>query len=384
MTVRAFRISIPDAAIQDLRNRLKVARWPASLDPDGWEDGASLSFMKRLVDHWLHRYDWRVHEERLNRLPNQMMTVDGQDIHFVHQPGKGPSPMPLVLTHGWPGSFIEMEHLIPLLVDPGAHGGDPADAFHVVVPSLPGYGFSPAPLRAGMSSRGIAILWQGLMAGLGYSRFGAQGGDIGAGVSTWLARLFPDRVSGIHLNYIPGSYRPPLGESMPPLTSDEQAFLDKGASWSALEGAYAALHGTKPQTLSFALTDSPIGLAGWIAEKIRAWSDCDGDIESVMSMDTLLTDISLYWFTGAIGSSFWPYYARLHAGWPIPEGGTIGVPMAYAEFPKEILIPPRSLAEKTYTDIRRWTVMPKGGHFAALEQPEALARDVRAFFAGLR
>ncbi len=201
MTARPFRISIPDAALQDLRGRLEAARWPASLHADSWEDGASLSFMKRLVDHWLHRFDWRAQEERLNRLPNEMMTVDGQDIHFVHQRGTGPSPMPLVLTHGWPGSFIELEHIIPLLTDPGAHGGDPADAFHVVVPSLPGYGFSPASLRAGVSSREIAMSWHGLMAGLGYSRFGAQGGDIGAGVSTWVARLFPDAVTGIHMNY---------------------------------------------------------------------------------------------------------------------------------------------------------------------------------------
>jgi hypothetical protein len=191
MTSRAFQISISDAIIRDLHDRLRMVRWPASLDPGGWEDGASLSFMKRLVDYWLHRYDWRVHEKRLNRLANRMVTVGSQDIHFVHQLGTGPWPMPLILTHGWPGSFVEMEHILPLLADPGAHGGDPDDAFDVVVPSLPGYGFSPAPLQAGTSSREIAKLWQGLMSELGYRRFGAQGGDIGAGVSTWLARMFP-------------------------------------------------------------------------------------------------------------------------------------------------------------------------------------------------
>lgn len=383
MTIRAFRISIPDASIEDLRNRLKVTRWSASLDPNGWEDGASLSFMKRLVDHWLYRFDWRAQEQRLNRLPNRMMTVDGQDIHFIHQPGTGPSPMPLVLTHGWPGSFVEMEHLIPLLADPGAHGGDPADAFHVVVPSLPGYGLSPAPLHAGLSSRGIAILWQGLMAGLGYSRFGAQGGDIGAGVSTWLARLFADKVSGIHLNYIPGSYRPPLGEPMPPLTSDEQAFLDRGASWSAQEGAYAALHGTKPQTLSFALTDSPIGLAAWIAEKIRAWSDCDGDIESVIPMDTLLTDISLYWFSDSLTASFRLYKENRLDPLIFASGERVAPPLGVALFPHELPMPPRSWIERVF-EVSRWTSMPAGGHFAALEQPELLAEDIRAFFKPLR
>ncbi len=262
MTARAFQINISDAAIQDLRGRLEATRWPASIDSESWEDGASLSFMKRLVENWRHGFDWRVHEERLNRLPNQVMTVNNQPIHFVHQRGTGPSPMPLILTHGWPGSFIEMEHLIPLLADPGAHDADPVDAFHVVVPSLPGYGFSPAPSHAGVSSREIAMLWHGLMSDLGYGRFGAQGGDIGAGVSTWLARLFPETVSGIHLNYIPGSFRPPLGEQMPPLAADEQAFLDRGASWSALEGAYAALQGTNPQPLSFALTDLSVSPPG--------------------------------------------------------------------------------------------------------------------------
>ena len=383
MTARPFRISIPDAALQDLRGRLEAARWPASLHADSWEDGASLSFMKRLVDHWLHRFDWRAQEERLNRLPNEMMTVNGQDIHFVHQRGTGPSPMPLVLTHGWPGSFIEMEHIIPLLTDPGAHGGDPADAFHVVVPSLPGYGFSPASLRAGVSSREIAMSWHGLMAGLGYSRFGAQGGDIGAGVSTWLARLFPNAVTGIHMNYIPGSYRPPLGEQMPPVTAEEQAFLDKGASWSALEGAYAALQGTKPQTLSFALTDSPVGLAAWIAEKVRSWSDCNGDIESVISMDTLLTDISLYWFSDSLTASLRLYKENRLRPLVFAPGERVTTPLGVALFPCELPMPPRSWVERVF-DVCRWTPMPAGGHFAALEQPELLAEDIRAFFRPFR
>lgn len=383
MTARPFRISIPDAALQDLRGRLEAARWPASLHADSWEDGASLSFMKRLVDHWLHRFDWRAQEERLNRLPNEMMTVNGQDIHFVHQRGTGPSPMPLVLTHGWPGSFIEMEHIIPLLTDPGAHGGDPADAFHVVVPSLPGYGFSPASLRAGVSSREIAMSWHGLMAGLGYSRFGAQGGDIGAGVSTWLARLFPNAVTGIHMNYIPGSYRPPLGEQMPPVTAEEQAFLDKGASWSALEGAYAALQGTKPQTLSFALTDSPVGLAAWIAEKVRSWSDCNGDIESVISMDTLLTDISLYWFSDSLTASLRLYKENRLRPLFFAPGERVTTPLGVALFPCELPMPPRSWVERVF-DVCRWTPMPAGGHFAALEQPELLAEDIRAFFRPFR
>ena len=383
MPIRPFAIRIPDESIQDLHRRLQGIRWPASLDDESWEDGASLSFVRRLSDHWLHRFNWRAQEARLNLLAHHMMTVNGSDIHFVHQRGNGPSPLPLVLTHGWPGSFIEMEHLIPLLADPGAHGGDSADAFHVVVPSLPGYGFSPGPSQPGVGSREIAIMWQSLMAELGYSRFGAQGGDIGAGVATWLARLFPDEVSGIHLNYIPGSYRPPLGEKMPPTSTEEQAFLDRRASWAALEGAYAVLQGTKPQTLSYALTDSPLGLAAWIAEKVRSWSDCNGNIESVMSIDTLLTDISLYWFSDSLTASLRLYKENCLRPLTFAPGERVAPPLGVALFPRELPMPPRSWVERVF-DVSRWTPMPAGGHFAALEQPELLAEDIRAFFKPLR
>lgn len=387
MLIRPFEIHIPDEAIVDLRARLRTTRWPATLDKESWDDGASLSFVKRLADHWLHRFDWREQEARLNRLPHYMTMVDGLDIHFVHQRGTGPSPLPLILTHGWPGSFAEMEQIIPLLADPGSHGGNPADAFHVVVPSLPGYGCSPAPTRPGVSSREIAILWQGLMDGLGYRRFAAQGGDIGAGVSTWLARLFPDTISGVHLNYIPGSYRPPPDNSAPSVTADEQAFLDRGASWSALEGAYAALQGTKPQTLAFSLTDSPVGLAAWIAEKFRSWSDCDGDgdgdIERVVSMDALLTDISLYWFGDSLTASLRLYKENRQRPLLFAPGERITPSLGVAIFPRELPMPPRSWVERVF-DVRSWTHMPVGGHFAALEQPELLASDIRAFFRLLR
>lgn len=216
MPVVPFTIAVPEAELEDLAQRLRTVRWPSSFDADGWDDGASLAFMRRLADYWLNQFDWRAQERRLNQLPQFKTTIDDQEIHFVHRRGVGPAPLPIIVTHGWPGSFVEMERLISLLADPGAHGGDPADAFDVVVPSLPGYGFSPAPTRPGVSSREIAMLWQKLMLRLGYDRFGAQGGDIGAGVSTWLARLFPDSVHGIHLNFVPGSYRPPLGGDAPP------------------------------------------------------------------------------------------------------------------------------------------------------------------------
>ena len=339
--------------------------------------------MKRLAEYWHDRFDWRAQEQRLNKLPHYMATIDGMDIHFVHCAGTGKDRMPLVLTHGWPGSFIEMERLIPLLTEPSVHGADPFDAFDLVIPSLPGYGFSPAPTRPGVSSREIAVLWKKLMIELGYNRFGAQGGDIGAGVSTWLARLFPDHVHGIHLNYIPGSFRPSLDEQSAPLTLDEQAFLDRSAAWAADEGAYAALHATKPQTLAFSLGDSPVGLAAWIAEKFRSWSDCSGDLEQAISLDALLTDISLYWFSDSISASLRLYKENRARPLVFAPGERIAPPLGMALFPFELPTPPKSWVARVF-DVRQWNSMPSGGHFAALERPEMLAADIRTFFRPLR
>lgn len=383
MTPRAFRIDIPQAQLDDLHQRLRATRLPAALDAGSWDDGASLAFMRRLADHWLHRFDWRAQEARLNRLPHYLASVDGLDLHFIHQRGTGPAPLPLVLTHGWPGSFVEMERVIPMLADPAAHGGDAADAFHVVVPSLPGFGFSAPPAGPGMGARGVAGRWRALMQALGYQRFAAQGGDIGAAVSMWLARRFPEQLIGLHLNYIPGSYRPPLGAGLPPVTGAEQAYLDTAAAWSASEGAYAAEQGTKPQTLAYAMTDSPLGLAAWIVEKFRAWSDCDGDLERVFTLDELLTDISIYWFGGMLDASFRIYKenrARPLA-FDVPE--RVIPPLGMAAFPRELPTPPRSWLERVF-DVQRWTAMPRGGHFAALEQPELLVEEIRAMFRPLR
>ncbi|RUW36998.1 MAG: epoxide hydrolase [Mesorhizobium sp.] len=379
MKIRPFSIHIPNEALADLRHRLHATRWPSSLDDESWADGANLLFMQRLSHHWLHNFDWRAQEERLNRLPQFIATIDNADVHFVHQRGAGPSPMPIVLTHGWPGSFAEMEHIIPLLADPGAHGGDPADAFHVVVPSLPGYGFSPAPSYPGVNARTIAQLWHRLMEGLGYNRFAAQGGDIGAGVSAWLARQFPDSLAGVHVNYIPGSFRPTLGPASPPVTNEEQEFLKRVSSWAADEGAYAALQGTKPQTLAFSLTDSPVGLAAWIVEKFRSWSDCDGDIQRVFSLDTLLTDISIYWFGDSLSASLRLYKENRLCPLSFDLDERVTPPFGVALFPHELPMPPRSWVERVF-DVARWTEMPAGGHFAALEQPELLAHEIRAFF----
>jgi pimeloyl-ACP methyl ester carboxylesterase len=362
-----YRLAIPDSAIADLKERLARTRWPDEPPLQPWSTGTSLSYLKDLTEYWRTGFDWRAAEAKLNAFPQFTAPVKGIDLHFIHAPGRGKNPMPLLLSHGWPGSVFEFLNIIPLL----------QEHFTVVAPSLPGYGLSFKPGQKRFGSEDMAEAFAELMTGvLGYQRFGCQGGDWGASISSVLGYRYPQRLAGIHLNLL-------VVRRDPKMVQDKK-FLDQLNAFLKEETGYQAIQGTKPQTLAYGLTDSPAGLAAWIVEKFRTWSDCDGNPENAISRDEMLADISLYWFTGAIGSSFWPYYARLHAGWPIPEGKTIDVPTGYAEFPKEILTPPRSLAEKTYTDIRRWSVMDKGGHFAALEQPAALAREIIEFFRPLR
>jgi microsomal epoxide hydrolase len=338
--------------------------------------------MRGLVEYWRDRFDWRAQEARLNAFPQYKVRLHGIDLHFLHVPGKGPDPHPLLLSHGWPGSVFEFLELIPRLTDPERFGADPADAFTVVAPSLPGYGLSFTPGQERFGIEAIADCFAALMSDvLDYTRFGAQGGDWGSFITGRLGYAHPERLSGIHLNMMPVR-RDPKAVSNP--TSEESRYLDELQVWLKEETGYQWIQGTRPQTLAFALTDSPAGLAAWIIEKFRAWSDCGGDIESVFTKDELLANIGLYWFTGAIGSSFWPYYARMHGPWPIPEGETVSVPTGYGAFPREILRPPRSVAERTFTNIQRWSVMTRGGHFAAMEQPDELAREIRAVFRPLR
>lgn len=382
MTIKEFKIALDQSLQDDLQRRLLAVRWPDSIDADSWEDGSSLAFMRRLTDYWAHKFDWRAQEAALNRLPHYRADIDGLDIHFIHQPGKGPNPLPLILTHGWPGSFVEMLGILPLLTDPAAHGGHAEDAFDLVIPSLPGYGFSSSPIAKGTGPRATADLWVKLMDALGYDAFAAQGGDIGAFVSVWLARNHPQRLVGVHLNFIPSNYLPPLGESEI-LTTEERAFLARQKNWIETEGAYASEHRTKPQTLSYAMTDSPVGLAAWISEKFRSWSDCGGDIEKVFSLDDLLTNISLYWLTGQLDASFRMYKESANDALRPAPGERVSTPLGVAVFPHEILSPPRSWVERVF-DVRRWSNMPKGGHFAAMEQPQLLAEEIRAFFRPLR
>jgi len=370
-----FRLNIPDAALEDLRGRLARTRLPDEPPLQAWSTGTSRAYMEGLVAYWRSGFDWRAQEASINRFRQFTVPLGGIDLHFIHEPGRGPRPIPLLLSHGWPGSIVEFRRLIPLLTE----------RFTVVAPSLPGYTLSFRPGQKRFAVEEIADLFAELMTDvLGYPRFAAQGGDWGAFVSSVLGWRHPEKLIGIHLNLLAVSRDPKRRDPKIPSENKEEAtYLAQLAHWLKEETGYQWIQGTKPQTLAYALTDSPAGLAAWIAEKFWKWSDCGGVIENAVSRDDLLANVALYWFTGAIGSSFWPYYARMHGPWPIPDGKTVDVPTGYADFPKEILRPPRSLAARTYTDIRRWTAMPRGGHFAALEQPELLAREIHEFFSAL-
>jgi pimeloyl-ACP methyl ester carboxylesterase len=376
--VESFRIAVPQATLDDLAARLARTRWPEELDGSGWEDGTSLEFLRELVGWWQSGFDWRAQEAAINRFAQFRATVDGVRLHFVHERGKGPAPLPLVLTHGWPSSFYELLPLVPWLTDPASHGGDPADAFDVVIPSLAGYGFSD-PLPGRGSSTRIAELWMRLMTEvLGYRRFGAHGGDIGAYVTNRLGDEFPEQVVGIHVTMVAEA---DLGHGAAPPSAAERAFLAQRVAGQEAGGGYAHLQRTRPQTLAYGLADSPVGLAAWIVDKWWEWSDCDGDPERRFTKDQLLTTVMLYWVTGTIGSSFQVYrdwalgmtdrpetWQGRDRDWvpagveprPLPVGERIGVPTAVALFRERW---PREWAERVYGDLRRFTQMPRGGHF---------------------
>jgi pimeloyl-ACP methyl ester carboxylesterase len=377
-----FHLHIPDETLQDLRERLTRVRWPDEPPGTPWSTGSSVAYMQELVSYWRDGFDWRAQEAALNRFQQFKVPLGGIELHFIHEQGNGPNPMPLLLTHGWPGSVVEFHRILPMLTDPERFGADPADAFTVVAPSLPGYTLSFAPGQPRFGVEAIAETFAELMTDvLSYRRFAAQGGDWGAFVTSRLGYQFAERLIGIHVNLLAVRRDPAMLQNP---TIEDKLFLGQLNHFLKEETGYQWIQGTKPTTLAFGLTDSPAGLAAWIVEKFRSWSDNDGDIETAISRDDMLTNIMLYWATGAIGSSFWPYYARMHSPWPIPEGARIEVPTGYAAFPREILRPPRSVAERSYGNIQRWTEMEKGGHFAALEQPKALAREIREFFRPLR
>ena len=334
------------------------------------------------MDYWIEEFDWRKQEEVINGYSQFIDEVDGLDVHYIHERGKGPDPLSLLLIHGWPGSIVEFLDFIPLLTDPAAHGGDERDSFDVVAPSLPGYGFSEKPSLPGMGVNGMADVFAKLMSQIGYESYVAQGGDWGASISSRLGFSHSDKVKAIHINMILGG-SPYQGPGSRPLSDAEKQYLREIEQWERDEGAYGHIQGTKPQTLAYGLNDSPAGLAAWIVEKWRSWSDCGGDIESVYTKDQILTNVTLYWVTETINSSARIYYETRKDRWRLSQGEAIRVPTAVAVFPEELDRPVKEWAERTY-NVQRWTEFPKGGHFAAMEEPQALAKDMREFFRGFR
>ena len=380
--IRPFTIRIPDRALTDLKARLAVSRLPEPLQGDGWTHGTDIGYLRRLVAYWRNGFDWRVQERRLNQLEQFTTTIDGLTIHFVHRRSKHANALPLLITHGWPGSFVEFTKIIGPLTNPEAHGGTAADAFHVVMPSIPGFAFSQAPREAGFDPARIAALEARLMARLGYTRYGVQGGDWGSIISREVALADAPHVVGLHINMCLGA-APAGADANVGLTDRERERLKVRQEFQNEETGYQQIQGTKPQTLGVALNDSPVGLAAWIVEKFRTWCDCNGDPETVFTKDELLTNITLYWLTQTAASSARIYYEVRHAP-PSPAAGRrIETPTACADFPKEIIWSPRRWLEGRY-NIVRWTEMPRGGHFAAFEQPALLVDDLRAFFGGLR
>lgn len=380
---RPFRIAIPDDVLADLRRRIKGTRWPDPPTSPGWSQGIPPDVLEPLLVYWADDFDWRAYEAWLNEFAQFLLEVEGLDIHFVHVPSRDPNATPLVLTHGWPSSFVEMLPLVPMLSNPVAHGL-PGAPFHLVIPSLPGFGFSARPMHPGFNTRRIAALWVELMTALGYQRFGAHGTDFGASVATFLGLDHPDAVVGLHLTNL--DEHPRLGPTSPPLTQSEEEYRATLDAWLGAEHAYAELQATKPQTLGYGLNDSPAALAAWIVEKWSLWGDTAGDVVDRFGHDTLCGLLTIYWATGTATSSLRIYQEQRRMAKPISPQDRVRVPTAYARFDHLFVSEghaPREWVERLY-DVVRWTEQPHGGHFAATEEPAAVASDIAAFFEALR
>jgi pimeloyl-ACP methyl ester carboxylesterase len=386
--VEPFEIAVKDAVLRDLKERLARTRWPDQIDGTGWEYGVPVAYMKDFVAHWQTKYDWREQEKQLNKLDQFTTKIDGLDIHFVHVRSKEKAAVPLVITHGWPGSFVEFQKVIGPLTDPAAHGGKAEDAFHVVCPSLPGFGFSSKPKERGWSSQRMAEVIAKLMARLAYEKYGAQGGDWGSGVTRWLAANDGGRCIGGHSNFPSGSQ--PTDDPMRGVTAQELERVQQRRKELGDQYAYGAIQGTRPLTLGYGLNDSPAGLAAWIVDKFWAWSDHHGKLDNSFTKDELITNVMIYWVTDTMPSATRIYYESSH-NHPRPKSMTPfqatgkSAPMGFALFPKEINVPPRAWVERGLGGkLAHWTEMPRGGHFAAMEEPKLLVEDVRTFFRKLR
>jgi pimeloyl-ACP methyl ester carboxylesterase len=374
--IRPFRIEIPQAELDDLRDRLARTRWPDELPGVGWSRGVPLGYLRELAEHWRTSYDWREHEARLNELPQFTTTIDGANVHFLHVRSPEPDALPLIMTHGWPGSVVEFLNVIEPLSDPRANGGDPADAFHLVIPSIPGFGLSGPTSEPGWSAGRVAGAFAELMSRLGYDRYGVQGGDEGAIISPDLGRAAPEHVVGVHVNAASVGFMPfpPLEDAeLAELTDAERARVARIAQFLDAEFGYAQIQSTRPQTLAYGLTDSPVGQLAWIMDKFQSWTHAELP-EHAIDRDRILTNVMLYWLTGTAGSSAGIYYEdKISGAWPQPSG----VPTGVAVFAEDISI--RRYAERS-NDIVRWTEFDRGGHFAAMEVPDLLVGDVREFF----
>lgn len=386
--IKAFNVHVDNKDLADLRRRLANTVWPPDATGKPWSMGTDLAYMRQLIAYWKDKYDWRAHEAALNRFDQYTTTIDGQKIHFIHQKSRRPGAMPLVMTHGYPGTIWEMLPSVPALVDPTAHGGTAADAFHVIVPALPGYPFSGEPAD-GTNTPRIVDLWIGLMDKLGYQRFGAYGSDWGSGITTQLGTRFPDRLIG---TAVPG---PPPRTPREPRTDEERAYYAGVDEYNVWETAYQRIQGSKPQSLAYGMTDSPVGVAAWIVEKLRAWSDCQGDVERKFSKDQILTLVSLYWHTRTIGTAMRIYYAnglarvpgsRPQAPQQPPPASGKRVPQGYFDFIgiTSRTRPPKSLVDKVPENVTLWSYHETGGHFPAIEEPKLLVDDLRTFFRPLR
>jgi pimeloyl-ACP methyl ester carboxylesterase len=378
-----YLVEIPQNVLDDLSLRLANARWVDDFANDDWRYGANVAYLKELVDHWRHRYDWRRTEARINALPNFRTEIDGVPIHYIHVRGNGPAPLPLMLNHGWPWTFWDYQKLIGPLSDPASHGGDPADAFEVIAPSLPGFGFSSPLTKTGANFWTTADLWVSLMAELGHDRFATQGADWGALVSAQLGHKYAARLIGLHVQLLSplGFFTGERGSAPEDFAPEEQHYQARNARFGTQESGYMHLQSTKPQTPSVALNDSPIGLLAWIVEKRRTWSDCHGDVETRFSKDDLIDTVMIYWLTGTFATSARYYYEARNSPWQPSHDRMprVEAPTAVAVFPSEVVLHARAWAERTY-NVKRWTVMPAGGHFGPMEEPALLIDDLRAFF----
>ncbi len=384
--MRRFRIEIPDADLDDLRRRIGATRWPDDAAEDGWARGVPTAYLKELAEYWRTEFDWRAAEARLNRHPQFVTEIDGADVHFLHVRSPEPDAVPLLITHGWPGSVAEFLDIIGPLSDPRAHGGDPADAFHLVIPSIPGFGFSTAGREPGWGTQRVAGAWAELMRRLGYERFVAQGGDAGAVISLGLGLIAPEQVAGIHVNMLMTF---PSGDpaELADLSEADQARLGRLARFDQELSGYMKVQSTRPQTLSYGLTDSPVGQLAWIVEKYKEWTDSAQAPEDAVDRDQLLTNVTIYWLTATAGSSARLYFEdapmlRAAAAGQLPP--PVNVPVGVAVFPHDIFLPIRRLADRDLSKITHWTEFDRGGHFAAMEQPELLTNDIREFARSLR